>query len=51
MLSTHTHRQNDVAERKHRHIVELGLTFLSQASLALSYWKELCLPNCYVAHQ
>jgi len=32
----HTHHQNGVVERKHRHIVELGLSLLSHASLPLS---------------
>lgn len=30
-----THQQNDVAERKHRHIVETGLTMLFHAHLPL----------------
>ena len=33
----HTSKQNDIIERKHRHIVELGLTVLAQASLPLKY--------------
>ena len=36
----HTHEQNGVAERKHRHIVESGLTLLAHASLPLKYWDE-----------
>lgn len=35
----HAHAQNWTAERKHRHIVETGLSFLSHASLPLSYWS------------
>uniref|UniRef100_A0A2N9FD48 Integrase catalytic domain-containing protein n=1 Tax=Fagus sylvatica TaxID=28930 RepID=A0A2N9FD48_FAGSY len=34
----HTSQQNGVAERKHRHIVDMGLTLMSQASLPLTFW-------------
>uniref|UniRef100_A0A2N9E5R8 Integrase catalytic domain-containing protein n=1 Tax=Fagus sylvatica TaxID=28930 RepID=A0A2N9E5R8_FAGSY len=34
----HTSQQNGVAERKHRHIVDKGLTLMSQASLPLTFW-------------
>uniref|UniRef100_A0A2N9GHR0 Integrase catalytic domain-containing protein n=1 Tax=Fagus sylvatica TaxID=28930 RepID=A0A2N9GHR0_FAGSY len=34
----HTSQQNGVAERKHRHIVDMGLTLMSQASLPLTLW-------------
>ncbi|KAG8484033.1 hypothetical protein CXB51_023002 [Gossypium anomalum] len=34
----HTSEQNGVAERKHRHIVETGLTLLAQANLPMDYW-------------
>ena len=33
-----TSQQNGVAERKHRHIVDLSLTLISQSSLPLTYW-------------
>ena len=36
----HTHPQNGKSERKHRHITEMGLTLLSQASMPLNYWWE-----------
>ncbi|KAL6322290.1 hypothetical protein AAG906_005259 [Vitis piasezkii] len=36
----HTHQQNGVAERKHRHIVENGLTLLARASMSFKYWDE-----------
>ncbi|TXG59466.1 hypothetical protein EZV62_014039 [Acer yangbiense] len=36
----HTHQQNGTAERKHRHIVEMGLTLLAQAKLPLTFWWE-----------
>ncbi|KAH9741041.1 retrovirus-related pol polyprotein from transposon RE2 [Citrus sinensis] len=36
----HTHHQNGVVERKHRHVVETGLTLLAQAKMPLSFWWE-----------
>ncbi|XP_060965620.1 uncharacterized protein LOC133034535 [Cannabis sativa] len=36
----HTSEQNGRAERKHRHIVEMGLTLLAQASMPLKYWTD-----------
>jgi histone deacetylase 1/2 len=35
----HTPQQNGTSERRHRHIVETGLTLLSQAHLSPSYWS------------
>ncbi|KAL5543220.1 hypothetical protein UlMin_010930 [Ulmus minor] len=32
--------QNGRAERKHRHIVETGLTLLAQANMPLKYWPD-----------
>ncbi|XP_013624346.1 PREDICTED: uncharacterized protein LOC106330425 [Brassica oleracea var. oleracea] len=34
----HTPEHNGISERKHQHIVETGLTLLSQASMPPSYW-------------
>jgi histone deacetylase 1/2 len=36
----HAHQQNGSAERKHRHIVKMGLTLLAHASLPLKFWDE-----------
>ncbi|PNX89556.1 retrovirus-related Pol polyprotein from transposon TNT 1-94, partial [Trifolium pratense] len=36
----HTSHQNGTVERKHRQIVEMGLTLLSQASLPLHFWDH-----------
>ena len=35
LICAHIHHQNGVVERKHRHIVKLGLTLLHHASLLL----------------
>ena len=42
------HEQNDTVERKHRHIVENGLTLLAQASLPLKYWDEAYRTSVYI---
>lgn len=36
----HTHQQNGVAERKHRHIVETGLALLAHASVPFRFWSD-----------
>ena len=34
----HTPQQNGISERRHRHLVETGLTLLTDAHMPLSYW-------------
>jgi histone deacetylase 1/2 len=34
----HAHQQNGSAERKHRHIVEVGLALLAHAHMPLKFW-------------
>ncbi|KAG8488538.1 hypothetical protein CXB51_016289 [Gossypium anomalum] len=34
----HTSKQNGVAEQKHQHIVQTGLTLLAQANLPMKHW-------------
>lgn len=36
----HTSEQNGIIERKHRHIVELGLTLIAHSSMPLVYWDD-----------
>ena len=36
----YTPRQNGLAERKHRHVVEMGLTLMSQAGLPSKFWDD-----------
>lgn len=36
----YTHEQNGSTERKHRHITEVGLTLLANATMRLCYWGE-----------
>jgi hypothetical protein len=47
----HTHQQNGVAERKHRHIVKIGLTLLAQSSLPQHFWDEAFLSACYLINR
>ena len=39
----HAHQQNSSAERKHRHIVEVGLAILARAPMSLKFWDEAFL--------
>jgi hypothetical protein len=41
------HQQNGSTERKHRHIVEVGLSLLAHASIPLKYWDEAFLVATY----
>jgi hypothetical protein len=36
----HTHQQKGSTERKHRYIVEVGLSLLADASMPLKFWNE-----------
>jgi hypothetical protein len=44
----HAHQQNDAAERKHRHIVEMGLTLLAHATMPLKYWDQTFLTTTHL---
>lgn len=44
----YTPQQNGVAERKHRHIVELSLAIINHASLPLSLWDEIFASAIYL---
>ena len=48
MSCPHTHQQNGSAERKHRHIVEVGLARLAHASIPLKFWDEAFLAATYL---
>jgi histone deacetylase 1/2 len=47
----HTHQQNGSAERKHRHIVEVGLSLLAQACMPLKFWDEAFLTATYLINR
>ena len=44
----HAHQQNGSAERKHRHIVEVGLSLLANASIPLKFWDEAFLTSTHL---
>jgi histone deacetylase 1/2 len=44
----HAHQQNGSAERKHRHIVEVGLALLANASMPLKFWDEAFLTTTFL---
>jgi histone deacetylase 1/2 len=44
----HAHQQNGFAERKHRHIVEVGLALLANASMPLKFWDEAFLTATFL---
>ena len=44
----HAHQQNGLAERKHRHIVEVGLALLAGASMPLKFWDEAFLTAVHI---
>ncbi|MDV3143313.1 MAG: DDE-type integrase/transposase/recombinase [Sweet potato little leaf phytoplasma] len=47
----HTSQQNGVVERKHRHIVEMGLTLLAHASMPLAYWWDAFSSAVYIINR
>jgi hypothetical protein len=47
----HTHQQNGLVERKHRHIVDTGLSLLAQAHMPLTYWDEVFNTACYLINR
>jgi histone deacetylase 1/2 len=44
----HAHQQNGSAERKNRHIVEVGLSLLANASMPLKFWDEAFLTATFI---
>jgi hypothetical protein len=47
----HAHQQNGSEERKHRHIVEMGLTLLAHASVPLKFWDEAFLTAVFLINR
>lgn len=47
----HAHQQNGAAERKHRHIIEVGLSILSHASMPLKLWDEAFLTATFLINR
>ncbi|GAU41870.1 hypothetical protein TSUD_366180 [Trifolium subterraneum] len=47
----HTHHQNGLVERKHRHLVETGLTLLSQANIPLKFWDHAFITAAFLINR
>ena len=47
----HVHQQQGREERKHRSIVEIGLTLLAQASMDLKFWWEAFVSATYLLNR
>lgn len=47
----HIHTQNGKAERKHQHIVDIGLTLLAQATLPLIFWWDAFETATYIINR
>jgi transposase InsO family protein len=44
----YTAQQNGLAERKHRHVVEMGLSLIAQSGLPQNYWVESFLTATFL---
>jgi hypothetical protein len=51
LTCTHTSQQNGIAERKHRHIIEMGLTLLSQSGLSPKHWFDAFLTAIFLINR
>jgi hypothetical protein len=47
----HTHQQNGLAKRKHRHIVETRLALLAHAFMPVKFWDEAFLTATYLINR
>jgi hypothetical protein len=47
----HAHQQNVPAMRKHRHIIEVAIALLAQASMPLKFWDEVVLTATYLINR
>jgi hypothetical protein len=47
----HAHQQNGATERKHRHIVEMGLALLANASMPLKFWDQAFLTTTHLINR
>jgi hypothetical protein len=47
----HTHHQNGSVERRHRHIVDTGLTLLSHSGVPFKYWDDAFDTACFLINR
>jgi hypothetical protein len=45
---SHAHQQNGAAERKHRNMMEVGLSLLAHVHMPLKYWDEAFLAATFL---
>jgi len=51
LICPHTHEQNGTVERRHRHIIEIGLTLLGQCSALLRFWNYAFESSVYLINR
>jgi hypothetical protein len=51
VLCPHAHQQNGLAERKHKHIVEVGLALLAHTSMPVKFWDEVFATTTYLINR
>jgi histone deacetylase 1/2 len=51
LICPHTHEQNGIVKRCHRHIVETGLTLLGQCSAPLRFWNYAFESSVYLINR
>jgi hypothetical protein len=47
----HVHQQNGSTKRKHRQIIDVGLSLLAYAIMPLKYWDEAFLTAVYLINR
>ncbi|KAG8501032.1 hypothetical protein CXB51_003112 [Gossypium anomalum] len=51
LFCPHTSEQNGLVERKHRHVVDTGLTLLAQASMPMHFWAHAFISATYLINR
>jgi hypothetical protein len=47
----HTPQQNGVAEHKHRHVMEMGLSFLAQSHFSSLFWVDAFVTSVFIINR
>lgn len=51
IICLHTRHQKRVVKRKHKHIVELGLTLMTEAQLPIKLWNHAFITSAYIINR